>query len=171
VLGWAIAYVALGLVAAALVLARREPTIVRGDWLFLLTALYILVAAVVTAARGGRFSLGDLASAVLVLVAGWLVQSRWWVVGAAPASVLATIEECASRLCAPAATSPGACTLTVPGGHVRVRLAPAMLASTLIVFEASTRHRKTELFRRLLAKQFRPVMPTIRLGDRSERTG
>jgi hypothetical protein len=167
VLGWAIAYVGLGLVATAVVLARREPTIVRGDWLFLATALYVLLAAVVTAARGGRFSLGALAGAAIVLASGWLVQSRWWVVGAAAPAVIAAVEECASRLCAPATTSAGTCTVTVPGGHVRLRIAPVTMTSTAIVFEASTRHRKTELFRRLVAKQYRPVMPTIRLGQRS----
>ncbi|HEX6053978.1 MAG TPA: hypothetical protein VFZ21_32130 [Gemmatimonadaceae bacterium] len=166
-LGWAIAYVVLGLVATAIVLARREPTIVRGDWLFLVTALYVLVAATVTASRGERFSLGTLAATVAVLIAGWLVQSRWWVVRAEPAAVLATIEECASRLCAPATSAAGTCVVTVPGGQVRLRIEPAAGKSTAIVFVASTRHRKTELFRRLLAKQYRPVIPTIRLGQRS----
>ena len=166
-LGWAIAYFVLGLVATAIVLARREPTVVRGDWLFLVTALYVLVAATVTAARGERFSSGALAGAVAVLIAGWLVQSRWWVVRAAPATVLATIEECASRLCAPATSSASTCVVTVPGGQVRLRIGPAAGGSTVIEFVASTRHRKTELFRRLLAKQYRPVIPTVRLGQRS----
>ena len=71
---WAAAYVALVGVAVVLVRSRREPTIVRGDWIFLLTALYALVAAAVTALRGGRFSLGVLAGTVLLLLAGWLVQ-------------------------------------------------------------------------------------------------
>ncbi len=166
-LGWAIAYVALGLVATAIVQARREPTIVRGDWLFLLTALYVLLAAIVTAARGGRFSLGVLAASSLVLLAGWLLQSRWWVVGAPSAAVTAAVEECAARLCAAATTSQGSCTVVVPGGVVRLRITPVTAASTMIVFVESARHRKTELFRRLLAKQYRPVMPTIRLGTRS----
>jgi hypothetical protein len=44
-----------------------------------------------------------------------------------------------------------------------VRIRPAG-ESTMIVFVRSARHRKAELFRRLLAKQYRSVMPTIRLG-------
>ena len=160
---WAAAYVALVGVAVVLVRSRREPTIVRGDWIFLLTALYALVAAAVTALRGGRFSLGVLAGTVLVLLAGWLVQSRWWVVGAGADAVTATIEECASRLCAPSARAAGHCTVTVPGGAVRLRIAPAG-ESTMIVFVESARHRKAQLFRRLLAKQYRSVIPTIRLG-------
>lgn len=166
-LSWAIAYVALGLAATAVVLTRREPTIVRGDWLFLLTALYVLLAAVVTAVRGGRFSLGVLVASSLVLLVGWLVQSRWWVVGAPAAAVTAAVEECAARLCAAATTSPGSCTIAVPGGVVRLRIAPVTATSTMIVFVESARHRKTELFRRLLTKQYRPVIPTIRLGVRS----
>ena len=162
-LAWAAVYVALVAVATAVVLARREPTIVRGDWVFLVTALFVLVAAVVTAARGGRFSLGELAVTVFVLLAGWMVQSRWWVVGANAETVTATVEECASRLCAPASRAPGECTVTVPGGVMRLRIAPAG-RSTMLVFMASARHRKVQLFRRLLAKQYRSVMPTIRLG-------
>jgi hypothetical protein len=167
VLGWAIAYVALGLAAAAVVRTRREPTIVRGDWVFLVTALYILAAAIVTAGRGGRFSLGVLATVVLVLLAGWLVQARWWVVGAAAPAVAATVEECAARLCAPVTSTPGTCTVSVPGGALRLRISPVTATSTMIVFLASTRHRKADLFRRLVTKQYRSVMPTIHLGERS----
>ena len=160
---WAAAYAVLAGVAAVLVRARREPTIVRGDWIFFLTAVYVLVAAVVTALQGGRFSLGVLAGTVAVLVAGWVVQSRWWVVGAGVDAVVATIEECASRLCAPSTRDAGVCTLTVPGGTLRLRVVDAG-QSTMIVFAGHATHRKVQLFRRLLAKQYRPVIPTLRLG-------
>ena len=160
---WAAIYAALVVLAAVVVLARREPTVVRGDWVFLLTALYILLAAVATALRGGRFSLGVLAGTILVLVAGWQVQSRWWILGARTDAVVVTIEECASRLCAPAERSATECAVTVPGGAVRLRISSAG-QSTMIVFVESARHRKAHLFRRLLAKQYRSVMPTIRLG-------
>jgi hypothetical protein len=163
VLVWAGVYVAIVALAAVVVLARREPTVVRGDWVFLLTALFVLLAAVVTAVRGGRFSLGVLLGSVLVLLAGWMVRSRWWVVGAESSTVAATIEECASRLCAPAQRAPGECTVTVPGGVLQLRIAPVG-HSTMIVFVSSAKHRKVQLFRRLLAKQYRSVMPTIRLG-------
>lgn len=163
-LGWAAAYIVLVGAAVVVVLARREPTIVRGDWVFLLTALFVLVAAIVTALRGGRFSLGELSIAVLVLITGWFVQSRWWVVGAAPAAVGITIDECASRLCAPTTRSGQEAVVTVPGGGIRLRIAPAG-GSTVIVFVASAKHRKVALFRRLLAKQYRSVMPTLRIGD------
>ena len=160
---WAAVYVALVIVAVAIVLARREPTIVRGDWVFLLTSLFVLLAATVTAVRGDRFSLGILVATALVLLAGWFAQARWWVIGARPDAVTATIEECAARLCAPSARAAGACTVTVPGGAVRLRVAPAG-DSTVIVFVTSAKHRKAHLFRRLLAKQYRSVMPTIRIG-------
>jgi hypothetical protein len=163
VLVWAAAYVALLVVAAAVVLARRDPTIVRGDWVFLLTSLFVLLAATVTAWRGGRFSLGVLAVTVVVLLVGWLVQSRWWVIGASSDAVTTTIEECAARLCAPAVRATGACTVSVPGGVVQLRIVPAG-GSTMIVFVASAKHRKAHLFRRLLAKQYRSVMPPVRIG-------
>ena len=163
-LAWAAAYVIIAGVAAAIVLSRREPTIVRGDWVFLLTAVFVLVAATVIAVRGGRFSLGELAVVVAVLILGWLVQSRWWVVGANVATVGVTVDECASRLCAPTTRSGQDATVTVPGGAIRLKIAPAG-RSTVIVFVASTKHRKVALFRRLLAKQYRAVMPTLRLGS------
>lgn len=161
---WAAAYAAFALAAVLIVLARREPTVVRGDWLFLVTALYLLAAALVTALRGGRFTLGALVVVVLVLVAGWLAQSRWLIVGAEASAVSATIDECASRLCTTAARAAAECAIAVPGGVLRLRVAPAAGHSTMIVFVASARHRKAELFRRLLAKQYRPVVPTIRVG-------
>ena len=160
---WTAVYVAIVAVAAVAVLARREPTIVRGDWVFLVTALFMLLAAVVTALRGERFSLGALAGVAVVLFAGWVIKSRWWVVGAESAVVIATIEECAQRLCAPARRAPGECLVSVPGGVLRLRIERAG-RSTMIVFVSTARHRKVDLFRRLLAKQYRSVVPTIRLG-------
>lgn len=161
---WAAVYLVVGVAAVLVVLTRREPTIVRGDWIFLLTSLYILLAAAVTAWRGERFSLGVLAVTVVVLSIGWALQARWWIVGARSDIVAAHIEECASRLCAPTARVADECTISVPGGAVRLRLAPAG-SSTMIVFVSTAKHRKAELFRRLLAKQYRAVMPTIRLGQ------
>ena len=163
-LGWAIAYVAVGLVASAVVLARREPTIVRGDWVFLLTALYVLTATAVTLARGDRITLGMAATILVALAAVWLVRERWWVIGAAVPAVATTLEECAARLCAPATLVDKVCTVTVPGGAVRLRLAAATPESTMIVFISTTPHRKSDLFRRLVAKQYRSVVPPIRLG-------
>jgi len=163
VLGWAAAYVVLVVAAFVVVFARREPTVVRGDSIFLLTALYVLLAAGVTALRGGRFSLGVLAASVAVLLTGWFLRSRWWVIGAEPDVVTTTIEECASRLCAPSERGTGECRVMVPGGVVHLRIVPAG-RSTLIVFVADATHRKAQLFRRLLAKQYRAVTPTIRLG-------
>ena len=165
---WAAVYAGFVIVAFAVVAARREPTIVRGDWIFLWTAVFILAAASAVALRGGRFSLGELLGTIVVLTAGWVVQSRWWVVGAAPAAVIATIEECASRLCAPSARTAADCSITVPGGAVQLRVAPAG-RSTVIQFRSSAKHRKAQLFRRLLAKQYRSAIPTLRVGGgRSE---
>jgi hypothetical protein len=163
VLGWAAVYVVLLAVAAGFVLARREPTVIRGDWVFLLTSLYILLAAAITAWRGERFSLGVLGVTVVILIVGWIVQARWWVIGATSDVVATHIEQCASRLCAPAARASTECTITVPGGTMRLRLTPAG-SSTMIVFVSSAKHKKVQLFRRLLAKQYRAVMPAIRLG-------
>ena len=162
-LGWAAAYVVLVVAASVVVLARREPTVVRGDRVFLLTALYVLLAAGVTALRDGRFSLGVLPGSVAVLLASWFLRSRWWVIGAKPDVVATTIEECASRLCAPSERGTGECRVIVPGGALHLRIAPAR-RSTMIVFVADAKHRKAQLFRRLLAKQYRAVTPTIRLG-------
>ena len=162
-LGWAAAYVVLVAAAFVVVLARREPTVVRGDRIFLLTALYVLMAAGVTTVRGGRLSLGVLVVSVVVLAASWLLRSRWCVVGAEPDVVATTIEECASRLCAPSERGTGECRVMVPGGALHLRVVPAG-RSTMIVFVADAKHRKAHLFRRLLAKQYRAVTPTIRLG-------
>jgi hypothetical protein len=163
VLAWAIAYAVILTVTVVVVLARREPTIVRGDWVFLLTSLFLLVAALVMAFRGERFSLGVLVTTALVLLAGWVVQSRWWVIGASAPVVVATVDECAARICAAATHGADESTIAVPGGSVRLRIAPAG-GSTMIVFVASSKHRKADLFRKLLAKQYRSVLPPIRVG-------
>ena len=163
-LAWAAVYVVLVAAAAVVVTVRREPTVVRGDWVFLLTSLYVLLAAATAAWRGERFSLGVLAATVAVLIVGWMLQARWWIVGATSDVVVSHVEQCASRLCAPATRTPNECTISVPGGAMRLRFTRAG-GSTMIVFVSSAKHKKVELFRRLLAKQYRAVMPTIRIGQ------
>lgn len=163
-MAWAAAYAALLIVTLVLVSLRREPTVVRGDWVFLVTSLFLIAATVITALRGGRFSVGPVIAAALVLAVGWLARSRWLIIGASPPAVGATIDECGSRLCAAVERSTSDVAIAIPGGAMRLRVTPLAGGSTLIVFVTTPPHRKADLFRRLLAKQYRPVLPTIRLG-------
>ncbi len=161
---WAAGYAAFLILVLVVVAARREPTAVRGDWLFLFTSLFLLAATIVTGLRGDRFGLGTLLTAVLVVAVGWFVRSRWLIIGASAFAVGTTIGECAARLRAPVERSVTECSVAVPGGAMRLRIASVARGSTMIVFVMTPRHRKAELFRRLLAKQYRPVLPTIKLG-------
>lgn len=163
-LTWAAAYAGILLVAAAVVLLRREPTAVRGDWFFLFTAAFVLVALVASLPRG--IELPVLLGAAVLLGAGWLARSHWLVVGADVPTVTATVEECAARLCAAAGRAGRRCTVTVPSGEVSMRLTAATPRATLVSFGRMPVHRKAELFRKLFAKQYRRVLPTIRIGPR-----
>ena len=86
-LGWAAAYVLIAVAATTVVLARREPTVVRGDWVFLVTALFVGILAV----QGRRMDEQRFADVLSQFkrdtdnewerLAGLLLRAKDWVAG------------------------------------------------------------------------------------------
>ena len=163
-LTWAAAYAVVLAVMAGIVLARREPTVVRGEWVLLLNATFALGAAVAAVAGDGGAPAAGIAVSVALLAAGWVARQRWLIVRAPLPAVGDAIDECGRRLCAVVERSGRRYAIGIPGEPLHLRLASAPIASTVITFENRPTHRKAALFRTLLGKQYHRVLPTIRMG-------
>jgi hypothetical protein len=156
-------FAALVVVWAATVLLRREPTLVRGRTVFLFTALYValawgFLAWVDRAVPPRALGVGIVALAVSAAVAPW-----WFVLRGPRTAVLATIEVCFGRVCAQYDKVGAGFVMKIPGGTLRVGVHALSASVTVLSFRARPAHKKSDLFRSLLAKQYPGMLPTIRI--------
>jgi len=164
---WLAGFAALVVVCAATVLVRREPTLIRGSTVFLFTVLYVALAWAFLAWREGAVPPRLLITGAVALAVGALMAPSWFVLGGPRSDVVAMIEVCFGRVCAQYARAGTGFVMTVPGGglHVRIHTLPTK-RMTVLSLRARPAHKKSDLFRRLLVKQYRGVLPTMRIRMR-----
>ena len=144
---------------------RREPTALRGRSLFILTATTTMLWAVFLLVNQRRPSA---ISSVLVagaLVVTFLLRSRWLVVRATPAVVDESITGSARRLLLVCEGVPGARRIVCSALVLDVHSTPFGWVGTQVKLSHLPRHKKLDLFRSLLGKQYKGAMPlpTFRL--------
>lgn len=146
---------------------RREPSLVRGRAVFLFTLAYAAVGWVVLSWRGVEVPGGAIAAALALVVASGLLAPWWFVLGGQRSNVISTMEMCFGRVCAKYEATPHGFVMTVPGGGLHIS-AHALRGGRLTVvwFRARPEHRKGWLLQRLFAKQYRGVLPTLRIRMR-----
>jgi hypothetical protein len=174
---WLAVYASVVVVCAATVLLRREPTLVRGRSVFLFTLVYVALAWVFLAWRHGAVTAHAVPPRVLIVALVALgvtaLAAPWWfVLGGPRTAVIATMELCFGRVCAQYDRVDAGFVMKVPGGaagggglHVGLHALPWSRV-TAVSFRARPPHRKSDLFRRLLVKQYAGVLPTIRIRMR-----
>lgn len=164
---WLVAFAGLVLVSAVTVLVRPEPTLLRGGTALGFVALYVAFAWAVLALRGDAIPPRAIIAAVAALVVTGLMAPWWFVLGGHRAGVISTIEVCFGRVCAEYQRTGSGFVMSIPGGDLHVGLhALASRRLTVISLRARpshAKHKKGDLFRRLLVKQYRGVLPVIRI--------
>ena len=162
---WVAAYVALALLCVVTVLVRREPTLLQGRTVFVFTVANVALAWALLAWRGSPVPARVAVAATVALALTALAAPWWFVIGGPRSAVLSTMEMCFGRICAQYERGDAGFTMMVPGGgglHIGVReLASGRL--TVLTLRARPAHKKSDLFRKLLVKQYRGVLPTIRI--------
>lgn len=164
---WLAGYAAVVATAALTILLRRAPTLLRGSVVFLFTIGYLVVASAVLAWRDADIPARAIGAAVgLVLVTG--AMAPWWfVIGGPRTAIGEIIETCFGRVCARYERTSRGFVMTVPGGGLHVGVHPlGTERMTALRFRERPPHKKGELFRRLLIKQWSGPLPTIRIRIR-----
>lgn len=167
---WLAGYAAIIALCAITVLVRREPTLLRGRSAFTFTTLYVALAWVSVAwldARGSRFSLFspfDLGAAALAIAITAIAAPWWFVLGGPRAAVVSTLEACLGRVCAVYERTDAGFIMKIPAGGMRVSVHTLPWTRVSVVsLCAKPPHKKADLLRRLFAKQYRGVFPTLRI--------
>jgi hypothetical protein len=154
-------------VALVTVRVRQGPTLLRGTTALIFTAAYAAVAWALLAWRGGDVPLRVAAAAAIALVLSAMMTPWWFVFGGSRSGALAIVQGCFPRVCANYEGTDTGFVMQVPGGQLRIDLrALPVTRITLLSFRASPRHRKGDLLRGLVRKQYPAVLPTIRIRIR-----
>ena len=148
---WIAAYVAILLVGSLLVAVRSEPTVLVGSSYLLFNTAFAALAVAAPLVTGQELAPLSASFWALLVLGSWMARSSWLIVGASRDEVRETVERCLMKL--RIEKDPGIRIRGVPGG-VLVRLTNR------------TRTRKLQLFESLLAKQFRGVLPRLRVRTR-----
>jgi hypothetical protein len=160
---WLVAYaVTIGTVAFTAAL-RREPTLLRGRSLFLLTAVFTALWLGSLTLDGRRPSLTALVVAGAFLALTFALRARWLVVRAMPTVVDQSIADSARRLLLVCEGAPGNRRIVCSTCFLDVRAGPIGWIGTHITLPLLPRERRLELFRKLLGKQYRSAVPLPRI--------
>jgi hypothetical protein len=167
---WLAGYAAIVALCAITVLVRREPTLLRGRSAFIFTTLYVALAAASIAWRHTRSTPASplaIASAAIALTITAIAAPWWFVLGGPRAAVVSTLEICLGRVCAVYERKDAGFIMTIPAGgmHISVHALPWTRVS-VVSLRAKPPYRKADLLRRLFAKQYRGVFPTLRIRIR-----
>jgi hypothetical protein len=159
--------VVLVIVLAVTILARRSPTLFRGGHFLVVTGMIVAAAAMHLAVIGEPVPLRVFVIGALALGLALLMSPYWFVIGGTRAAIPDVIQLCFRRVCADFTRSGDGFAMVVPGGAMLVRMHPLPFDRiTAISFLPRPAHRKGELFRKLLVKQYAAPYPTLKITSR-----
>lgn len=179
---WIAAYLAVLLAGCLLAAVRSEPTVLGGSSFLVFNAAFVAVSLTVSLLSGQAVSgqaVGHAVSAALttfwalLLLGSWIARSFWLIIRAGSGEVREIVETCLVMV--RIAFEKSQCGFTVAAGptsvatrpvELRIRIRDLPPGCALIRFQGRARHRKLELLKHLLAKQFRGVLPQLRVRTR-----
>lgn len=161
---WLAGYAGLVVLAALTVLLRREPSLLRGRPAFTFTLAYLAAAWAHLAWRDVVPPVLVVGAAAVALAATAAAAPWWFVIGGPRAAVVSTLEVCLGRVCAVYERTPAGFVMAVPAGglHIGVHALP-FTRVTVVSLRPRPPHRKGDLLGRLFVKQYRGVLPTLRI--------
>lgn len=138
--------------------------LVRGVILYRLGAVVAALALLPPLTRGAVPGAAAVMVAVLVLAAGLAARGRWWILRTVRGDLEATLTAACRRVLAP---------FSAEGGDIAVRLGAAPLAIIIRPFASRSftlrfsgpwrSERKAMLLQRLVAKQYEPAIPRVKI--------
>lgn len=176
---WIAAYLAVILAGCLLAALRSEPTLLAGSSFLVFNAGFAAVSLSVTLLWGPAVSGQETAYAVLMtfwallLLGSWIARSFWLIARARSGEIGAAVESCLGKVRLAFEKSHGGFSVAAVAASgdtrpwdLRIRIGDLPPRCVLVLFQGRARHRKLELLKDLLAKQFRGVLPRLRVRTR-----
>ncbi len=162
VLPWIVAYLAILLVWALIILRRRGPTLWKGRSLVALNIGFVLVSTAVLFLRGQSIGAGFLAFDLALILVALLIRDKWLLLGISHADSAAVLEKCFTQTRASSVRRDDGYMINCGGAEMSVTIRPGISELLGVRFTGGTGSRKAALVRKLFCKQFHNSLPTPR---------
>jgi hypothetical protein len=158
---WVAAYAAALIVWLIVLAAGRQPTLWKGRALVYLNgAIFVLLVAVMLA-RHQRPGLGLYIFGALLLASAAAARNAWLLLHIDRTEIDRVLEKCFAQTRAPFDKTGQGYSVRA-GGEMQIAVAPMLTVHT-VRFTGTSNSKKGQLIRALIAKQFRPSFPTLRI--------
>jgi hypothetical protein len=158
---WVAAYTATLIGWLIVLAAGRQPTLWKGRALLYLNGAIVAVLIVVTLVRQQQPRFGLYVLAALLLASAAAARNAWVLLHIDRPDVNRVLERCFAQTRTQFDKTGQGYTVRA-GGEMQVAVAP-MLTMHTIRFRGTCNTKKGQLIRALIAKQFRPSFPALRI--------
>jgi len=171
---WIVAYLAILLAWALVILRRTGPTLWKGSSLAALNIAFILLSAAVIFLHGKSFNNGvgdtiwccfslplvvfDLVLLIMAIMAG----RKWLVLGMSEGETMAVLERCFAQTRATSTRRADGYLVQCGGPEMTVTIRPTIPGVVSVRFRGAKKSKKADLVRKLFGKQFYSSLPTPR---------
>jgi hypothetical protein len=159
---WTVAYLAILLLWALIVLRRRGPTLWKGKSLAVLNIAFVVISIAVALLRGQPLSTGLIAFELELIIIAIAMRNKWVLLGINHADSTAVLERCFVQTRASSARHDEGYAVNCGGAEMTVTLRPNMIRLLTVRFSGGGDSRKAALVRDLFGKQFHNSLPTPR---------
>ena len=161
-LPWIVAYAAILLVWAMIILRRRGPTLWKGRSLVALNIAFVLASTAVVLPRGQSPSAGLITFDIALIVVALLMRDKWLLLGISHADSAAVLQKCFAQTRTSSTRRDDGYVINCGGAEMLVTIRPAGSQLLGVSFTGGTGSRKAELVQKLFCKQFHSSFPTPR---------
>jgi hypothetical protein len=159
---WAVAYLAILLLWALIVLRRRGPTLWKGKSLAVLNIGFVVISIAAVLLRGQELSTGLIAFELELIIIAIAMRNKWVLLGINHADSAAVLEKCFVQTRASSVRRADGYAVRCGGAEMTVTLRPNIISLLSVRFSGGVDSRKAALVRDLFGKQFHNSLPTPR---------
>jgi hypothetical protein len=163
VLPWIVAYLAILLVWALIVLRRSGPTLWKGRSLVALNIAFVLGSTALILLRGESVAPGLIALDVILVIVALVMREKWFLLGISHADSTAVLERCFVQTRAASVRRDDGYAVECGELEMWVSMRPASIRVVRVRFSGASGSKKAALVRSLFGKQFHNSFPTPRL--------
>jgi hypothetical protein len=159
---WVAGYATALLLWLIVLAASKQPTLWKGRALVYLNGAFIAVLLVVILVRQQRPGVGLYVLGGLLLASAGAARNAWILLHIDRGKLDQLLEKCFRQTRASHKTTPTGYTVIAAGSEMSVAITP-LLAGHGVRFGGASNSKKAQLIRALIAKQFQPSFPPLRI--------
>lgn len=160
---WIVAYLAILLLWALIILRRTGPTLWKGSSLVALNISFVLVSAFFVLLLGGMPGASFIVFYLVLIVIALVMRDKWLLLGISHDDTVAILQRCFVQTRASSIRRADAYAVQCAGAEMTVSIQPTAIKLVSVRFTGGGKSKKAALIRRFFIKQFHSSFPTPRI--------